>query len=63
MVRGMALSRPVRRVLLGLFAVAFVGGAIYLWRSGSVTPTPVKDCHQSPSPAAPAFFIAPYDVS
>lgn len=54
----MALSRPLRRVILGVFAAVFVGGAIYLWRTGAVTPTTVKEWLESLGPAAPALFIA-----
>jgi len=53
-----ALSRAARRVILGVFAAAFVGGAVYLWRTGSVTPTSVRNWLDSLGPGAPALFIA-----
>ncbi|MBA3455837.1 MAG: VTT domain-containing protein [Deltaproteobacteria bacterium] len=56
----MKLSRTARRVLLGLFAAAFVGGAVYLWRTGAVTPTTVAAWLESLGPAAPVLFIAAF---
>ncbi len=56
----MKLSRAVRRTLLGLFAAAFVGGAVCLWRTGAVTPTTVAAWLESLGPAAPALFIAAF---
>lgn len=45
-------------MILGLFAVAFVAGAVYLWRTGAVTPGAVRAWLDSLGPAAPALFIA-----
>ncbi|MBA2543166.1 MAG: VTT domain-containing protein [Deltaproteobacteria bacterium] len=50
-------SRTIRRAVLGVFGVAFVTGAIYLWRTGAVTPTSVRDWLDSLGPAAPALFV------
>jgi len=54
------MSRTVRRVLLGVFAAAFLGGAIYLWRTGAVTPTTVAAWLESLGPGAPALFIVAF---
>jgi uncharacterized membrane protein YdjX (TVP38/TMEM64 family) len=54
------VSRAVRRVVLGLLVVAFVGGAIYLWQSGSVTPSSIGDWLDSLGPGAPALFIVAF---
>lgn len=56
----MNVSRTWRRVILGLFVLAFVVGAIYLWRTGAVTPTTVAAWVESLGPAAPALFIAAF---
>lgn len=53
----MALSKTARRVILGLFVIAFVTGAVYLWRTGAVTPFTVKAWLDSLGPAAPLIFI------
>ena len=50
-------SRALRRVALGLLGVAFVGGAIYLWQTGSVTPTSIRDWLESLGPGAPILFV------
>ncbi|MDQ3363937.1 MAG: VTT domain-containing protein [Myxococcota bacterium] len=54
------LSRTARRVLLGGFVVAFVIGAVYLWRTGAVTPAKVGAWLESLGPAAPLIFIAAF---
>ena len=56
----MKLSRAARRVILGLFVVAFVSGAVYLWRTGAVTPHIVAAWLDSLGPAAPALFIVAF---
>jgi uncharacterized membrane protein YdjX (TVP38/TMEM64 family) len=53
-------SRTVRRVLLGVLVVAFVGGAVYLWRTGSVTPASIRAWLDSLGPAAPALFVGAF---
>jgi uncharacterized membrane protein YdjX (TVP38/TMEM64 family) len=53
-------SRVVRRVALGLLAAAFVGGAIYLWQTGSVTPSSVRDWLDSLGPKGPALFVVAF---
>lgn len=45
-------------MLLGLGVLAFVSGAIYLWRTGAVTPYKVQAWLDSLGPAAPLIFIA-----
>lgn len=54
----MALPRAVRRVLLGVVVTAFVVGAVYLWRTGAVTPTSVSTWLESLGPGAPLLFVA-----
>lgn len=56
----MKVSRTVSRVLLGMFVVAFVVGAVYLWRTGAVTPTSVAAWLESLGPGAPVLFIAAF---
>jgi uncharacterized membrane protein YdjX (TVP38/TMEM64 family) len=56
----MPLTRTTRRVLLGVFIVAFVAGAVYLWQTGAVTPTTIREWLESLGPAAPALFIAAF---
>jgi uncharacterized membrane protein YdjX (TVP38/TMEM64 family) len=56
----MTLSRTARRVILGLLVAAFVGGAVYLWRTGAVTPTIVAAWLESLGPSAPLLFIAAF---
>lgn len=55
-----AISRRTRRLVLGAFVVAFVAGAVYLWRSGLVTPTSVDAWLESLGPAAPAIFVGAF---
>ncbi len=57
---AVTLSRTVRRVLLGLAGIAFVTGAVYLWRTGAVTPLTVKAWLLSQGPAAPALFVCAF---
>lgn len=47
-------------MILGLFVVAFVAGAVYLWRTGAVTPLSVKAWLESLGPAAPVIFIGAF---
>lgn len=56
----MKLSRTLRRAALGVFIVAFVVGAVYLWRSGKVTPTSVQAWLESLGPAAPLLFVGAF---
>ncbi|HVK71716.1 MAG TPA: VTT domain-containing protein [Kofleriaceae bacterium] len=53
-------SRAFRRVVLGVLIVAFVGGAIYLWRTGAVTASSIRAWLDSLGPAAPALFVAAF---
>jgi uncharacterized membrane protein YdjX (TVP38/TMEM64 family) len=53
-------SRTIRRLALGVLGLAFVGGAIYLWRSGSVTPASVRAWLDSLGRAAPVLFVAAF---
>ncbi len=55
--RGSLASRTVRRVVLGALIVGFVGGAIYLWQTGAVTPSSVRDWLDSLGNAAPPLFV------
>jgi uncharacterized membrane protein YdjX (TVP38/TMEM64 family) len=52
-----ALSRKTRRIILGALIAAFVVGAVFLWRTGAVTPTSVRDWLDSLGPAAPVLFV------
>ncbi|HVK86482.1 MAG TPA: VTT domain-containing protein [Kofleriaceae bacterium] len=56
----MTLSRSARRVILGLFVIGFVAGAIYLWRTGAVTPFAVKVWLESLGAAAPVIFLGAF---
>lgn len=47
----------VRRGALAALIVAFVIGAIYLWRSGTVTPSSVREWLDSLGAIAPLLFI------
>jgi uncharacterized membrane protein YdjX (TVP38/TMEM64 family) len=51
-------SRLLWRLLVALLVAISLSGAIYLWRTGNMTPTAVKDWLDSLGPAAPALFIA-----
>jgi len=50
-------SRTFRRAALGVLVVAFVTGAVYLWRTGAVTPSTVRDWLDSLGPGAPILFV------
>jgi uncharacterized membrane protein YdjX (TVP38/TMEM64 family) len=52
------VTRNSRRAILAGFVVAFAVGAVYLWRTGAVTPSAVGAWLDSLGPAAPALFIA-----
>lgn len=56
----MTIPRNARRAVLAVFIVAFVVGAIYLWRTGAVTPSSVRAWLESLGPAAPAIFIVAF---
>lgn len=56
----MTPSRATRRVLLGLLILAFVGGAIYLWRTGGVTASGIRAWIDSLGPAAPLLFVGAF---
>jgi uncharacterized membrane protein YdjX (TVP38/TMEM64 family) len=53
-------SRTTRRIFLGVLVALFVTGAIYLWRTGAVTPTSVRDWLDSLGPAAPLLFVGAF---
>ncbi len=57
---AVTVPRAVRRVLLGLAGLAFVTGAVYLWRTGAITPLTVRSWLLSLGPAAPAIFIGAF---
>ena len=54
------MSRAMRRAVIGVLVVAFVVGAVYLWRTGLVTPTSIGAWLDSLGPAAPVLFIAAF---
>jgi len=54
------VARHVRRAFLGVLVVAFVVGAVYLWRSGRVTPTSIQAWLDSLGAAAPALFVGAF---
>jgi uncharacterized membrane protein YdjX (TVP38/TMEM64 family) len=54
------ISRSIRRVVLGMFVIAFVAGAVYAWRTGMVTPTAVEVWLESLGNAAPVIFIGAF---
>ncbi len=56
----MTLSRAWRRVLLGILALAFVAGAIYLWRTGGISASGVRRWIDSLGPAAPILFVGAF---
>lgn len=58
----MTVSRGARRILLGLLILAFVGGAIYLWRTGGVTASGIRRWIDSLGPAAPALYVGAFVV-
>ena len=53
----MPRSRLLWRALVGFLLAVCLGGAIYLWRTGNITPTAVKDWLDSLGPIAPLIFI------
>jgi len=55
-------SRTTRRIGLGVALAAFVTGAIYLWRTGAVTPTSVRDWLDSLGPGAPVLYVVVFVV-
>ena len=56
----MTLSRSARRVILGVLVVAFVVGAVILWRTGAVTPTSIRIWLDSLGSAAPVIFVGAF---
>lgn len=50
-------SRAIRRAILGVLGAAFVTGAIYLWQTGAVTPSSVREWLDSLGPGAPVLFV------
>jgi uncharacterized membrane protein YdjX (TVP38/TMEM64 family) len=53
-------ARALRRAALGVLIVAFLGGAVYLWRTGSVTPSSIRAWLDSLGPGAPALFVGAF---
>lgn len=53
----MPRSRLLWRVLVGVLVAMAIGGALYLWRTGNMTPTGVKEWLDSLGAAAPIIFI------
>lgn len=56
----MPRSRLAWRLLLGVLVAASLAGGIYLWRTGNMTPTAVRDWLDSLGPAAPLIFVAAF---
>jgi len=57
------LSRTARRVILGVLVIAFVVGAVALWRTGWVTPTGIRRWLDSLGPGAPLIFLGTFIAS
>jgi uncharacterized membrane protein YdjX (TVP38/TMEM64 family) len=53
-------SRAARRVLIGVLIIAFVGGAIYLWRTGGISAGGIERWIESLGPAAPLLFVGAF---
>lgn len=53
-------SRRLRRIGLGILIVAFVVGAVYLWRTGAVTASAVSAWLDSLGPWAPPLFVVAF---
>jgi uncharacterized membrane protein YdjX (TVP38/TMEM64 family) len=53
-------SRLAWRVLLAVLLAACIAGAVYLWRSGGMSPTAVKTWLDSLGPAAPLIFVGAF---
>jgi uncharacterized membrane protein YdjX (TVP38/TMEM64 family) len=53
-------SRPYRRVAIGVLVVAFVVIAIYVWRTGAVTPSSIRAWLVSLGPWGPVVFVAAF---
>lgn len=56
----MPRSRLLWRALVGVLLAACIGGAIYLWRTGSMTPTAVQEWLDSLGAVAPLVFIGAF---
>ena len=56
----MALSRPVRRAILGAAIALFVAGAITLYSTGAVTPSKIGAWLDSLGPWAPVIFVGAF---
>ncbi len=54
------VTRPYRRVLIGVLVVVFVVTAVYVWRTGAVTPTSIRTWLVSLGPWGPVVFIAAF---
>lgn len=56
----MPRSRFVWRALVGVLLAACIGGALYLWRTGSMTPGAVRAWLDSLGPVAPLALIGAF---
>jgi uncharacterized membrane protein YdjX (TVP38/TMEM64 family) len=54
--------RPYRRVGLGVLVLAFVAIAIYVWRTGAVTPSSIKAWLLSLGPWGPVVFVGAFGL-
>jgi uncharacterized membrane protein YdjX (TVP38/TMEM64 family) len=53
-------SRLLWRALIGVLVAACIGGAIYLWRTGSMSPTSVREWLDSLGPMAPIVLVCAF---
>lgn len=56
----MTISRNLRRAALAVLVLAFVGGAVFLYSTGSVTPSGIRAWLDSLGPAAPVLFVGAF---
>ena len=54
------ISRAVRRVVIGVLILAFLAGAVYLWRTGGITASGIRRWIDSLGPAAPVIFVGAF---
>ncbi len=53
-------SRVLWRLLIGLLVAASIAGGVYLWRTGNLSPTALRDWLDSLGPAAPLLLVAAF---